>query len=171
MRFYDNLRKALYDEMRAVFPGFACSPINLRDARQADTWVDVDHSGSRSMWRWVDAYSHYNDKKRFKRYDIAIKTGANLIGLAYGMPSQTKTKLKVNILDGTPYEAHKKDARIFELISASAQIYADLLGADEVRIMRPANQDVANYYCSYGYEYVEPAGKKMLVFCSLKLRG
>ena len=171
LRFYGDLRKVLYDEMRVVFPGFMCSPISMRHAVEADGWVSAEHTASRSMWRWVDAHQYYNDKKRFKRYDIAINAGGNLLGLAYGMPSQAKTKLKVNILEGTPYKVHKKNTRIFELISESAQIYADLLGADEVRIMRPVNEDVANYYCSYGYEFVEPAGKNIPVYCSLKLRG
>ena len=66
------------------------------------------------------------------------------------MSSERKAELKVNILEGTPYETHKKAARILERIWKSTQIYADLLGADEVRTIRPANQGLANYYCSYG---------------------
>ncbi len=171
VKFYKGLRTLMYDEMNNIYPGFQSGPITLDLALTADTWANADHSKSRQMWSWVNAYSYYTDKKRFKRYDLSVKRGGSLVGLVYGVPSQAKTQLKVNLIEGTPISAHKKDARIFELISESAQIYADLLGADEIRIMRPVNQEVANYYCTYGFEFVEPAGKNLPVYCSLKLRG
>ncbi len=167
--FYKDLRKLMYEEINQEFPVFHCSLITMEHARQADSWMGADHSPSRNAWSWVNAYQYYTDKKRFRRFDLSICGGGRLVGLSYGMPSQAKTKLKVNLIEATPFEAHKQNTRIFEVISEAAQIYAYLLGADEVRIMRPVNEDVAKYYCSFGYEYVEPIRKNMPVYCSLKL--
>jgi len=171
VQFYADLRKLMYTEMNDVFPGFSTEPVTLNLAMEADKWSGINHAKSRELWSWVDAFHYYSDKKRFKRFDISIKNSGLLLGLAYGMPTKAKTKLKINVIEATPYAVHKKNTRIFELISESAQIYASLLGADEVRIMRPANNDVANYYCSYGYEYVKPTNKSMPVYCTLKIKG
>lgn len=167
--FYKQLRSTLYEEVRSEYPDFSAGPISLSDAIMADTWDSFDPGKGRNKLEWIKSYHYYTNKKRFKRFDLAIHRGGNLVGLSYGMPSQTKTKLKVNILEGTPINEHKNDIRVFEMISVSAQLYGYLLGANEVRIMRPLNQKVTDHYCSFGYEYVEPAEKNMPVYCSLML--
>ena len=87
------------------------------------------------------------------------------------MPTQAKTKLKINIIEATPIEEHKKNTQIFELISTAAQYYAILLGADEVRIMNPLNADLSDYYATFGYNLVAPAKGKIGTYYSLKLEG
>lgn len=167
--FYNKLRQMMYNEMNMLYGGFHSSAITLSLAQEADNWANTTHTVSRQMWQWVDAYSYYSDKKRFKRFDLAVRNGGHLVGLAYGRPSKVKTQLKIDLIESTPIAAHKQGFRIFELISECAQIYADLLGADEIRIMKPVNADVAKFYCKYGYELVEPAKKRFPVYCSLKL--
>ncbi|SIS46118.1 hypothetical protein SAMN05421686_101531 [Thalassolituus maritimus] len=37
----------------------------------------------------------------------------------------------------------------------AAEGYAQRIGADELRIMHPSNQELVNYYSRYGYKYVK----------------
>lgn len=167
--YYSDLRKILYDELNEIYPWFRCGSIGHSDAIQADKWRLLDKNSARTEWRWVDAYSIYNRKSAFKRFDLCIRNGNNVVGLSYGLPTVSKSSLKIDIIEATPYEQHKKDVRVFELVSRAAQYYAVLLGADEVRIINPLSKYLANYYCSFGYEYVEPKAKRLGVYCSMKI--
>lgn len=169
--YYSDLRKILYEEINVMYPWFKCGAIGHSDAIQADGWRLLDKNPDRTEWRWVDAYSVYNRKNTFKRFDLCIKNGNNVVGLSYGLPTVSRSSLKIDIIEATPYEKHKKDVKVFELVSRAAQYYAVLLGADEVRIMNPLSKYLADYYCSFGYEYVEPKTKRMGVYCSMKIGG
>lgn len=37
----------------------------------------------------------------------------------------------------------------------AAEAYGIRIGADELRIMHPSNQELINYYSRYGYKYVK----------------
>lgn len=164
-QYYNELRKVLYDQLKEDFVGFNFTPITFADAVQADAWKGK----GRDEWSWKAAYEVYQRKSSFKRFDLCIKHAGFVSGLTYGMPTQTKTKLKVDIIESTPFREHKNNQKIFEIISTAAQYYAVLLGADEVRIMNPLNDDLVKYYCSYGYEFVEPVKKKLGTYCSMKI--
>lgn len=141
----------------------------MGDAIQADKWRHIDTNKGRNNWSWESAYRLYRRKSGFKRFDLSVKSGANVTGLSYGEPSQAKTKLKIDIVEATPFKKHKQNTQIFDVISTAAQFYAVLLGADEVRIMNPLNDDLVNYYCSFGYDYVTPKKTKLGVYCSMKV--
>lgn len=167
--YYRELRQVLYDEINQSYPWFKCGAIRLEDAIHADSWRLKDKSPSRTEWKWVDAYTAYNRKSFFKRFDLGMRSGSNVVGLSYGLPTVSKSALKIDIIEATPYSEHKKNTRIFEVISTAAQYYAILLGADEVRIMNPLSEQLTDYYCSFGYNYVEPQKKRLGVYCSMKI--
>lgn len=169
VNFYSELRFLMYEEMRSRYEKFAFSHISFNDALLANKWDALDPDKSRDEINWVLAHQHYTAKSRFKRFDISIKSGSNLLGLAYGMPSKAKTKLKIDIVEATPFDAHRNSFKAIEVISVAAQIYGAFLGADEIRVMRPVNDKVAKYYCSYGYELYQPESKNLPVYCSMKL--
>ncbi len=171
VRFYERLRKEIYKHTESIHPQFKCYEIKHSDATIADTWRSVNHTKERSQWSWKYAYQCYNSKSSFKRFDLCIKNGAHPIGLAYGMPTKSKGKLKIDIIESTPIKEHKLNNSVFEIISTGAQAYAALLGANEIRIMNPLNEALSNFYNRFGYERVEPSRKKLGVYCSMKLEG
>lgn len=168
-QFYSDLRTALFEEANERWVNLNITPISYADAKEADTWANLGPP-ERSAWSWIDAYGAYNRRDSFKRFEICVKRGGRVLGLSYGIPTKSKTKLKVDIIEATPYREHKQDTKVFEVISETAQMYAVLLGADEVRIMNPLNEKLTAYYCSYGYQYVESAKKSLGVYCSLKIK-
>lgn len=110
-------------------------------------------------------------QKLFKRFDIAFKQNGKLVSLSYGVPTAHNTGLKINLIESTPYKDDKLGMKSFELIAYSAQVYAAILGADEISIMRPTSERTRSYYGSYGFEYVGNSHKPSLPdYCVMKLR-
>lgn len=107
----------------------------------------------------------------FKRFDIAFKSSGKLAGLAYGVPTAHKTGLKIDLIEATPIRDDKHGRKVFELISYSAQVYAAMLGADEIRIMKPTTASTRAYYESWGYDYVDNSEKPSRPdYCVMRLR-
>lgn len=171
VQYYSELRCLMYEELNQDFRLHQCGRISSADAFQADNWRGVDGLKQRYAWRWGDAYVAYNRKNMFKRFDLSIKVGNKVVGLAYGAPTISKSNLKIDIIEATPYKDHKSDVKVFEVITRAAHYYGALLGADEVRLMNPLSESLINYYCSYGYEYVKPMRRRMGVYCAMKVGG
>ncbi|MDN3637366.1 hypothetical protein QWY82_00970 [Simiduia curdlanivorans] len=168
-KFYKSLRGLLYTDLAANFPGLQFGSISEQDAVTADKWDSIDPNKGRDLINWRSAYKYYSAKSRFKRFDLRIKDGSNLIGLSYGMPSQVKTQLKIDLIEGTPISLHKGKTKALEVVTYAAQMYGILLGANEIRIMRPINKAVIDLYDQYGFSYVESQSKRMPSYCSMKL--
>ena len=166
--FYAELRRAIYPRASQRFPSFYATPISHRDCVIPDSWSDVDPRG-RKDWFWVAEYAGY--QKIFKRFDIAFKQSNKLVSLAYGVPTAHRTGLKVNIIESTPFKEDKLGEKGFELISFAAQVYAEILGANEIRIMKPTSEKARSHYSDHGYEYVGNERKPSVPdYCVMKLR-
>lgn len=168
VRLYSELRALLYEQMNSRYPGFNFTPVSLNDAITANSWKS-DETKDRGFIDWISCHRYYNAKSRFKRFDLSVKSASDLVSIAYGMPSRGKTKLNIDVIEATPIANHKMGYKAFEVISTAAQIYGVLLGADEIRIMRPINDKVMEHYCKLGYEFCEPAKKSLPVYCSMSL--
>jgi len=167
-QFYSELRGILYKKVAQKYSQFKATPISFNDCKVADSWQKVEPQ-KRSDWHWCDAYPLYN--KLFKRFDIAFKQSGKLVSLSYGIPTAHKTGLKVELIESTPFKSDKLGIKGFEVISYAAQVYATLLGADEIRIMKPTSLENRAHYCSYGYEYVSNEHKPSRPdYCVIKLR-
>lgn len=167
--FYSELRIRIYLRMKKNYPTYNFSKISQRYANAADQWRNIDHCNSRKAWSWVQAYEYYNKKSKFKRFDMAISRDSHLVGLAYGLPTVSKSNLKIDLVEATPISEHKNNTKIFDIISTSAQMYASLIGANEVRIINPLNSELVNYYESFGYNYVKCQHDSHTTYCSLKM--
>lgn len=167
-QFYSELRRLLYKRVNQKYGQFQATPITQQDCHTADSWAN-EEPGRRNDWYWRNEYTGY--QKVFKRFDIAFKQGGKLVSLSYGVPTAHSTGLKINLIESTPFKEDKLGVKGFELVSYSAQVYAAMLGANEIRIMRPTSPLVRSYYCSMGYEYVSTAHKPSLPdYCVMKLR-
>lgn len=166
--FYRELRKELYKDVQQRYGQFNATSISYNDCIIADSWRRIEPK-RRSDWQWVIEHQGY--QKSFKRFDIAFKQSGKLVSLSYGEPTQHKASLKVDLIESTPFKEDKLGVKAFEAISYAAQVYAAMLGADEIRIMKPTSPESRSYYCSFGYEYVSNSHKPSLPdYCVMKLR-
>ncbi len=166
--YYRDLRSFVFAQTLEAYPdnSLSANSIRLIDAMTADAWAEEEPE-KRNYWSWVDAFHYYN--KQAKRFDLCISRSGELVGLSYGIPTAHKSKLKIELVEGTPFSLHKGGLKVFNVVSTAAQIYALLLGADEVRVMNPVNDRVRDFYCSLGYAYVKPKKTSLIPYCTIKV--
>jgi hypothetical protein len=109
-------------------------------------------------------------RKRYpKRFELAIWYQNRLESLALGRPSYNDSQVRLELVERLAGNSQLK-GRTFLITELSLIAYANLLGADEIRIMEPINGSVINYYVSRGYTYVPSSGARHFPdYCVKKL--
>jgi len=96
------------------------------------------------------AWRHYGSKP--KRFEVAVWASGQLCGLCYGVPTRTKAKLGLTLIEGTPERPSPLGRPVFPVISYTATLYAVAIGAEELCIVDPINDEVTQYYQRFGFE-------------------
>ena len=78
-----------------------------------------------------------------------------LVSLSLGRPTYNGSRLRLDFIEGNPDKP--KDIKVFEPTVLAMVAYAQVLGATELRVMHPINQDVKKYYERFGFSYVSKA--------------
>ncbi|MFC3150847.1 hypothetical protein ACFOEK_07395 [Litoribrevibacter euphylliae] len=124
--------------------------IDLRAISQARRW---EYSLSRSDdadWSWENGFRSYAYRHP-KRFELAIwYAKAELCGLSIGKPTYSGAKLRLDVIEGAPWN-HPLKRKVVELSVAAAEVYGDSIGAEQIRIMRPVNNQVIKYYQEFGF--------------------
>lgn len=164
---YDSIREKSLEIATANLPLFmtnnAGQTINVRGAAslrminvqaraQANNW----HGSSfrRVDWPWMKSVGNYAWLNP-KRFELAIwYKGVFLSGLALGRPTWSNNKLRLDFIEGSP-EKHALSGLVFDITVIAAEMYADVIGASQLRIMNPINEKVRNHYLSSnrGFSY------------------
>ncbi len=103
-------------------------------------------------WNWIEGYSAFKFQYP-KRFEIALWETNKLIGLSMGRPTYHGTALRLDVVEASPPDLGDRPP-IFDMILVAYGIYARFINASEIRIMNPINDDVKQYYESFGYTYV-----------------
>lgn len=128
--------------------------IDMRALTQARLWDRIP--GRKVDFDWENDSRIY--RKRYpKRFELAIWYQGRLESLALGRPSYNGSRVRLDLVERLAGNSHLK-GRAFLITELCLIAYANLLGADEVRIMEPINDSVKNYYVSRGYAYVPSSG-------------
>lgn len=109
-------------------------------------------------------------RKRYpKRFELAIWYQNRLESLALGRPSYNGSQVRLELVERLAGNT-QLNGRAFLITELSLIAYANLLGADEIRIMEPINDSVKSYYVSRGYTYVPSSGARYFPdYCVKKL--
>ncbi len=130
------------------------SDIEQKALIQARLWNAIPER--KVNFDWETSYSIY--KKCYpKRFELAIWYQNRLESLALGRPSFKGTRIRLELIERVAKNSFLK-GKVFAITELALIAYAELLGADEVRIMQPINEDVKQYYISRGYIYVPSTG-------------
>ncbi|CCO46324.1 conserved hypothetical protein [Vibrio nigripulchritudo SOn1] len=117
---------------------------------QAKRWEESLERSDDATWSWSEGFRQYAYRHP-KRFDLAIwYANAQLCGLSIGKPTYTGGKLRLDVIEGAPWD-HPLKSKIVEITLSSAEAYADFIGADQIRIMRPVNSRVTRYYEKFGF--------------------
>ncbi len=133
---YPNLDVSLFDE-------------KAKGAYYASRW---EQNPSRQLdWEWFEAYSSFRFRYP-KRFEAAIWSNGKLAGLALGRPTYGAGGLRIDFGERCP--SYDGNMPVFRVTATAAFVYANLIGATEVRCMNPVNERVRRYYVNHGFRYV-----------------
>ncbi|BFM10648.1 hypothetical protein R50072_08010 [Simiduia litorea] len=151
---YDSIRKSALRAVQNALADNNTSDITLRVIDQAALTASKVWETSairRVDWDWLASYPSFRFRHP-KRFELAIWQGPRLISLSLGRPTYHGTAMRLDFVESQPVDQGKRP-KTFRLVTAALQVYAELLGAREIRIMNPINDAVKQYYTSYGFTY------------------
>ncbi|WP_339065788.1 hypothetical protein [Teredinibacter turnerae] len=114
-----------------------------------------ENSGLRRVaWNWDAVQKKYRTHP--KRFELTVwYRGQTLCGASIGRPTWSGGKLRLDYIEASPMGT-PLDGLVTDIAIAASNIYADSIGATQIRIMNPVNTDVRNHYLSKpGFSYNE----------------
>lgn len=151
---YTKIRRSVLDEVNKEF---FRSNAHRQKAKLIDQMaLAASRRWQNSPWRrvewdWVAGYSAF--KFRYpKRFELALWYQDELASLTLGRPTYNGTKLRLDFIEGSP--DRPEGVKLFQPTFIAMVGYAQALGANELRVMNPINDDVKQYYIGFGLNYV-----------------
>lgn len=149
-RRYDALRRSALRAIASQIDSISNLEFRLIDQEalsRAESWKA---SPNRKVdWEW-DNYASFKMSYP-KRFELALWHNSHLASLTLGRPTYNATGLRLDFIEKNP---EYSDIKVFQITLAAMNVYADALGAKELRIMNPINEEVKKYYESFGLMYV-----------------
>ncbi|APR66078.1 hypothetical protein CN03_03530 [Thalassolituus oleivorans] len=149
-RRYDGLRRSSLRAIASQIDSINNLEFKLIDHRAlstAEKWKDLPNR--KVDWEWNN---YPNFKLRYpKRFELALWHNSHLASLSLGRPTYNATGLRLDFLEKN---SEYSDIKVFQITLAAMNVYADALGARELRIMNPINDEVKKYYETFGLIYV-----------------
>lgn len=103
-------------------------------------------SHRRVSWDWDEVRKSYRSEP--KRFELAIwHRGYILCGASIGKPTWNGSKLRLDYIEANP-EGSLLEGRTTDIALVAATAYARSIGAVQLRIMKPVNENVKNHYLS-----------------------
>lgn len=97
-------------------------------------------------WRWETVRQTYRPHP--KRFELSIwLNNSELCSASIGKPTRSGNKIRLDFLESAP-QGTKLDGLVTDITISTITTYADAIGADQIRIMKPVNEIVKNYYLS-----------------------
>lgn len=151
---YSKIRENVLKTINNDFKGdglnaLEATTINQFALNECAKWGLSDHR--RVKWNWVVGYSDFKFSYP-KRFEMALWHKGKLISLSLGRPTYKGTALRLDFIEGNPERS--SDIKVFQITFAAMVIYADSIGAQNLRIMNPINAQVRKYYESFGLNYI-----------------
>ncbi|AZZ92834.1 hypothetical protein EUZ85_19730 [Hahella sp. KA22] len=155
---YSKIRREVIEDANAILPVqlksvVSYSLITQKAIIEQRSWHNT--FGRRVEWDWErDDYGYYHFLyQEPKRFELAIWwREMKLCALSLGQPTWSGSRLRLDFIESAPGDNPLKGST-FNLIEIAARIYAKHIDAHEIRLMKPVNANVIDFYCSKGYEY------------------
>lgn len=152
-RRYEVIRretlKAAESLISRDYPQLRLTTIDAHTLKAADAWSS--HPNRRVNWDWLGSYSSIKFRHP-KRFEAAVWYKGKLNGLSLGRPTYNGGSLRLDFIEASPVD---REIAVFEVIIVAMRTYADMLGARELRVMHPINEQVKSYYATHGFSYVK----------------
>jgi len=148
---YNKLRKMALSAVSRQVPSNLQLNFELIDQRALDESKNWLLSKRRLVdWKWFKSYHPFKYSYP-KRFELALWHKGNLASLSLGRPTYSGTGMRLDFIEGNP-DYH--GIKVFPIVMAALTTYAEALGANELRVMNPINDEVRDYYSKFGLTYV-----------------
>ncbi len=163
---YEQLRQTSFEAAHDALPSVMPNKRGMAILKQS---VSFDHltfqaqhqlrnwekSGLRRVaWDWDEVRKKYIAHP--KRFELSIwYRDLTLAGVSIGKPTRGGGKLRLDYLESAPMGTDL-DGLVTDMTVAAGILYARSIGAAQIRIMKPVNSGVRDYYLSKpGFSYNE----------------
>ena len=124
--------------------------LTFKAQHELKRWQQDD--SRRVGWSWNSVKKKYQSHP--KRFELAIwYRGLTLCGVGIGKPTNSGGKIRLDYIESSPTST-SLDGLVVDITLACLRIYADFIGAHQIRIMKPINSNLRDYYLSKpGFSY------------------
>ncbi len=151
---YTIIRKAVIDQVNQDFAnrGERNNNARLIDNAALSQSKQWEQSPKRRVdWDWMGGYNTFRFRYP-KRFEMALWYNNKLASLTLGRPTYNGQRMRLDFIEACPNKP--SDLKVFEISLFAMGIYAEMLGANELRVMKPINSQVRDYYARFGLTYV-----------------
>ena len=152
-RRYSILRKdalkASENVLRQDYPDLRLTTIDSTALQASQRWMN--YPNRKVNWDWFNGYGPFKFRCP-KRFEVAVWYKKQLHCLSIGRPTYRATALRLDFIERSPAI---REIAVFEVVITAMLTYSKMLGAKEIRVMHPINEQVKNYYASYDFTYVK----------------
>lgn len=131
--------------------------ISAKELAIAKTWEYHEGRHPDFGYDWNKNVSKYV-RRHPKHFDLSIHCHGILCGLSIGKPTWAGEKMRIDVIEGAPYN-HPLKSNIVSVTVVAFTAYAKLIGADQIRIMEPINDGVTALYERHGFISQKGKGK------------
>ncbi len=150
-RRYTIIRKQALKQTERLLkmekPNLRLTDIDIIALQAAQQWKG--HPNRVVNWDWFLGHRH-QVMQYPKRFEMATWNGKQLEALTMGRPTQSGEILRLDYIEASPFP---RELKVLRISLIAMELYAELIGADELRIMYPISEGVKKYYESYGFTY------------------
>ena len=149
---YTNIREIAYELTMDELPYQDKKAILLTEINSR-ALCGIAKSSDRSVdWDWKFGVQSY--RKRYpNRLELAIWYNNSICGLSLGRPSYNGTRVRLDFIERIPGLNNPLKGRVTPIAVTTYEVYARLIDATQVRIIRPA-EELITYYTSLSYVFV-----------------
>ena len=149
-RRYDKIRRDALKAISIQIDSIQNLEFKLIDDLALSAAKKWNESDNRLVsWEWEN-YGQFKMSYP-KRFELALWHNNHLTSLSLGRPTYNATGLRLDFIErNSDYE----DVKVFQITLAAMNVYADALGAKELRVMNPINDEVKKCYETFGLQYV-----------------
>lgn len=151
---YRNIRTISYEITMEELPYQDKNSILLSEI--TDSAIFSFNSLSRNLerkvdWDWKFGAQMYRNRYP-NRFELAIWHNNTVCGLSLGRPSYNGTRVRLDFIERV-LGANPLKGRVTPIAVTAYEVYARLIGASQVRIIKPA-EELIMYYSSLNYVFV-----------------
>lgn len=152
---YRNIRALAYEITMEELPYQDKKSILLREITDSAIISFNSLSGLNQRkvdWDWKFGAQMY--RKRYpNRFELALWHNNNVCGLSLGRPSCNGSRVRLDFIERVSGSNALK-GRVTPIAVTAYEVYARLIGATQIRIIKPAEALIA-YYSSLNYVFVK----------------